>query len=177
MPENWKKVGKVKEAHGLRGDLHILVFSKDISWAKDLTEITLTPPEQENQPQLLKIKKWKPYKQGLLLQLENYPDRTAVEKFKGHHFWIPENLLESTEGDTIFLSEIEGFEILNPEGFRLGKIVGFSSNNAQDLLVVEKSSGGQAEIPFVEDFIVELNFDSHHLKMNLPEGIWDLTAL
>ncbi|WP_374073319.1 hypothetical protein [Bdellovibrio bacteriovorus] len=29
-----KLVGKIREAHGLKGDLYVLIFSGDISWAK-----------------------------------------------------------------------------------------------------------------------------------------------
>ena len=31
-----KLVGKVREAHGLKGDLYVLIFSGDISWAKKM---------------------------------------------------------------------------------------------------------------------------------------------
>ncbi|MGZ5279811.1 MAG: ribosome maturation factor RimM, partial [Pseudobdellovibrionaceae bacterium] len=96
---------------------------------------------------------------------------------KGQIFSIPEDLLESEEGDTIYLSEIQNFSIVNTQGEELGYISGFSSNVAQDLLIVEKKSGGQAEIPFVEDFIVKIHFEEKKIEMNLPEGIWDLQAL
>jgi 16S rRNA processing protein RimM len=173
----WKKVGKIKDAHGLRGDLHVLVFSKDASWAEDLKIAALGVTEDEKALKTYSIEKWKPFKEGLLLKFENVPDRTAAEKLKGQLFFIPEELLTSEEGETIYLSEIEGFEVIDHQGVKLGKIVGFSNNQAQDLLVVEKVSGGQAEIPFVEDFIVDINFENRQVQMDLPEGIWDLTAL
>lgn len=178
---HWKKVGKVKEAHGLRGDLYILVFSKDISWAKELQNelqtVALAPADREDQTTTFQIKKLKPYKDGLLIQLENILDRTQAEKLKGQMFFISSELLEAKEGESIYLSEIEGFEIINSQGESLGRIKGFSTNIAQDLLVVEKTNGGEAEIPFVEDFIVDLDFEGRKIEMELPEGIWDLRAL
>lgn len=174
---NWRKVGKIKEAHGLRGDLYVLVFSKDISWADDLEKIALSKPDQEDNPKTYTVKKWKAYKDGLLIQLEGISDRTAAEKLKGEMFFISEEQLEAEEGETIYLSEIEGFDVVDSKGHKLGYIKGFSTNIAQDLLVVEKTEGGEAEIPFVEDFIVDIDFESRKLEMDLPEGIWDLNAL
>lgn len=175
--DSWKKVGKIKDAHGLRGDLYVLIFSKETDWADELKDIALALPESENQKQVFKVKKWKDYRDGIMLTLEGISDRTQAERLKGQHFFIPEDLLVSDDGETIFLSEIEGFEIVNSNQETLGKITGFSSNIAQDLLIVEKSQGGEAEIPFVEDFIVEIDFEAHKIEMDLPEGIWDLASL
>ena len=36
-----KSVGKVREAHGLKGDLYILIFSGDISWDKRMKQFGL----------------------------------------------------------------------------------------------------------------------------------------
>lgn len=170
VPSGWKNVGKIKDAHSLRGELFTLIFSKDISWADSLEQCQVGAG-------IYTVQRWKPYKEGLLLKLAGVEDRTAAEKLKGQIFSIPEELLESDEGETIFLSEIQGFMIINTEGVELGKIVAFSSNRAQDLLIVDKISGGQAEIPFVEDFIVEIDFENQKIEMDLPEGIWDLQKL
>lgn len=166
----WKQVGKIKDAHSLKGEMFALIFSKDISWAEELEECQIGS-------QTYKIQRWKPYKEGLLLKVVGVEDRTAAEKLKGQMFSIPQDLLESEQGETIFLSEILDFQIIDPSGKVLGKISGFSNNVAQDLLIVEKADGGQAEIPFVEDFIVEIDFDNKKIEMDLPEGIWDLQSL
>ena len=172
-----RKVGKIKEAHGLKGDFYILIFSKDVSWLPKLQTFFLSPDESQKGLRTFQVEKAKPFKNGLMLKAEGVPDRTEAEKFKGHLFFVPESLFESQEGETIYLSEVAGFEVLGPEKEKLGRIIGFSTNGAQDLLVVEKISGGQAEIPFVEDFILNIDFESQYVQMNLPEGIWDLQAL
>jgi 16S rRNA processing protein RimM len=166
----WKNVGKIKDAHSLKGELFVLIFSKDISWADELKECRIGET-------IFNVQRWKPYKEGLLLKAQGVEDRTQAEKLRGQVFSIPQNLLESEEGDTIYLSEIQDFRIVTPEGVELGRITGFSSNRAQDLLIVEKTSGGQAEIPFVDDFIVEIKFEEKKIEMDLPEGIWDLQNL
>lgn len=166
----WKNVGKIKDAHSLKGELFVLVFAKDISWADEMEQCQLGETTYE-------VQRWKPYKEGLLLKLKGIEDRTQAEKMRGQIFSIPQELLQSDEGDTIYLAEIQDFTIVDSNGTALGRITGFSSNVAQDLLVVEKATGGQAEIPFVEDFIVEIDFDGKKIEMDLPDGIWDLQSL
>ena len=36
-----KLVGKIREAHGLKGDLYVLIFSGDITWAKRMKKFAL----------------------------------------------------------------------------------------------------------------------------------------
>ena len=86
---------------------------------------------------------------------------------------MDEDLLISKPGETIYLSEIKNFKLKDPDQKVLGEIVGFSSNGAQDLLVVE-SGGRKAEVPFVDAFIKKIDFKQQVVVMDLPEGLLDL---
>ncbi len=177
MQTVWRKVGKVKEAHGLRGDLWIFIFSKDVSWSNELREFGLGPDSENPEPTVHQVEKVKAFKEGLLLKPAEIFDRTQAEKLKGQMFYVAENLFQSEPGDTIYLSEILNFEVWDQTASCRGKITAFSSNQAQDLLVVTKTEGGLAEIPFVEDFIVEMDYQNKKIIMKLPEGLWDLLSL
>lgn len=172
--EAFKLIGKIKEAHGLQGDFYVLIFSGDNSWLPKLTEFQLKDPAT-GELFLMKKSKAKPHKQGFILTAEGVPDRTAAEKYHGFHFLIPADLLVSQPGETIFLSEIQNFTVKDIEGKDLGKIVGFSSNGLQDLLLVEGEKKG--EIPFVAPFIKEINYQAKYLVMDLPEGLFDLDKI
>lgn len=61
----------------------------------------------------------------------------------------------------------------------MGTVVGFSSNVAQDLLIVELEKearpgvkeGAEIEIPFVEALVVGVDVDSESLEVELPGGL------
>lgn len=167
-----KLVGKVKDAHGLRGELYIMVFSGDVSWAKKLNKFELRNPKS-GEVISYAVEKMKPFKQGLILKAPEMADRNASEAVKGFEFYIPAELLVSKQGETIYLGEIMNFVVKNVAQDTLGSITGFSSNGAQDLLVVE-TSNGSAEIPFVEAFIKKIDFKHKTVVMDLPEGLLDL---
>ena len=170
-----KLVGKVREAHGLKGDLYILVFSGEVAWLPRLKECQVQVKGEERLS--LTVQKVKPFKKGFILKAPEVADRTAAEPLKGAEFFIPEELLVSKPGETIYLNEILEFTLKDVEQNKLGIVKSFSSNGAQDLLVVETLAGKKAEVPFVDAYIKNIDFKNKSLVMDLPEGILDLDSL
>ncbi|MFM6929565.1 MAG: ribosome maturation factor RimM [Bdellovibrio sp.] len=167
-----KLVGKIREAHGLKGDLYVLIFSGDISWAKRMKKFTLQGKNSEG-PQEFTVERVKPFKKGLIVKAAEVADRTAAEGLEHMEFLIEESLLVSKAGETIYLSEIKNFKLKDVEQKTLGEIVDFSSNGVQDLLVVD-AGGKKVEVPFVDAFIKKIDFKHQVVVMDLPEGLFDL---
>lgn len=174
---SWKKVGKIKEPHGLKGDLYVLVFAKQADWIDDVDQFLVSPTDDPKDGQILTVEKVSEFKDGLKLKPKELSNRNQTDLLKGHMFFIQEEIFESDEGDTIYLSEIDGFSVVDENMQELGVITGFSSNTVQDLLVVKKPNGRSAEIPFVEDFILNIDFEGRKVQMSLPEGLMDLDTL
>lgn len=170
----WRLVGKIKEAHGLRGDLYVLIFSGEAAWEAELTEFCLAKDETLANKKIFQVEKSKPFKKGLMIKPHGVLDRTAAELLKGQLFFIPENLLVADEGDSIFLEEIEGFQVLKKSGEGIGPIVGFSTNTFQDLLVIKTDSGRHVEIPFVDAFVIDIDHEARQVIVDLPEGLLEL---
>lgn len=169
--ESLRKVGKVSGLHGLKGELYIYVFSKDVSWIDELKEIILENAKGERRKFL--ITSLRPFKDGFLVFVEGITDRTAAEDLRSHLVYVDGELFVTEDGDeSFYLAEIEGFTVFDGEA-PVGVIEGFSSNTVQDLLLVRTDSG-IAEIPLVEDFLVEIKFDERKIFMTLPEGLLDL---
>jgi len=169
-------VGKVRDAHGLKGELFIILFSKESAWSEKLEEFVLLRREKvENKtldvPHRFSVKRLKNHKVGLILRPEELSDRTQAEGFRGALFQIPESLLVADEGDGIFLKEIENFEV-RADGKTLGPIIGFSSNGPQDIIQV-KTKDGVVEILLVKEFIESIDYEGKVIEMKLPDGFLD----
>jgi 16S rRNA processing protein RimM len=170
----YRVVGKVKDAHGLKGELHILLFAKEAAWLKKLKEIRLKPSE-EGEAQVLHLKSVRLHKGGLLVITQELKTRTQAEGLKGHLFEIPLEFLTSEKGEAIYLNEILGFEVFDlatdPDGAQaVGKITGFSSNVAQDLLIIQTPTGN-FEVPFVSAFVVRIDEAAKKIYMDIPQGL------
>lgn len=159
------QVGWVKDAHGLKGELYIQLSAGRADWLSSFKEFWL----QKSELQHFKVAAAKPHREGLIVKTDTILDRTQAEKLKGFQFLIPESYLQSEPGETIFLKQIEGFRVI-ANGKDLGLIQGFSSNGPQDLLKL-KLNGSEVLIPLVKEFIDGFDFDSHELRMSLPEGL------
>lgn len=161
-------IGKIKEAHGLRGDVFVIFFSKDYSWIDLLEEFYI-----EDTP--FEVLKAAQHKDGLKVQLKGVTDRNQSEALIGKHIFLPTDFFfAKAEEGGVFLAEIKNFKVVDKTLGEIGTITAFSSNVAQDLLVVTSDAQKIFEIPFVDDFIVEIDRDHKILQMNLPEGLLEI---
>jgi 16S rRNA processing protein RimM len=171
-PEQFQKVGKIKDAHGLKGEVFVLVFSKDTSWNDDLTHAKIESVSPEGQNQILEVERLKEHKDGLIVKFKGIEDRNQSEAIKGWSFLVPEDVLVSEEGETIYLKEVLNFQVFLRDQF-VGYVKSFSSNGIQDLLVIQQDDHNY-EVPFVSDFILNIDFQAQKLFMDFPEDLMNL---
>lgn len=187
------RVGKIKDAHGIRGELFIVLFAGEAAWLNQLKSVRLVndpeaaaprtnphqkltpakPPKPQPQgPLTFAVKSARLHKNGLIVKTAEVRDRNQAEEMRGMLLEVPESFLISKPGEELFLREVLGFSVidLNREAINIGKVTAFSSNVAQDLLVVETSSG-KAEIPFVTDFVEKIDYAAKEIRMKLPAGL------
>lgn len=186
VEENFRVVGRVKDAHGLKGEIWVVLFAGVADWLdsmKDEGKYLLSKKESLAGLAMTDLAEFpmkgaRAHKNGVILHSAIVKDRTAAEGFKGHFLVIPEEYLVSDEGDSYFLSEIEGFRVLEDKR-EIGVITGFSHNGAQDLLQVTLVKGVREgvkakdviEIPFVKELVVEVDDDGKVVHVELPEGL------
>ncbi len=176
--DNVVTVGKVRDAHGLKGELFIALFAKEAEWLPVLKDLTLVRKEAspEGDGKLVSvsrsfpIKRHKLHKSGIIVKVDGIFDRTEAETYQGALIQIPKTSLISKPGDKIFLSEILGFQVLKKGVGEIGIVEGFSSNGVQDLLVV-KTQKGDFEIPLIQEFLVYMDFKNRVMEMDLPLGL------
>lgn len=171
MNQEMRLIGKIKDAHGLRGDVYVIFFSKDYSWADLIDELYVEDTVYE-------VTKLSEHKDGLKVQLKGVTDRNQSEALIGKQIYLPEEFFYTDEEDEgLFLVEIENFKVIDQALGEIGIITGFSSNVAQDLLVVKSTQGKVYEIPFVDDFIVKIDHENKVIQMNLPDGLLQINDL
>lgn len=162
-------VGFIKSAHGIRGELFLGLFAGSADW--DSEKLSLCLPGTSELRDFL-LTQLKPHKEGAIIRLQGIDDRNAAELLRKSQVYIPEDVLQAEPGDQIFLAEIQDFRLLDKDGAELGVIAGFSSNGPQDLLRVRVSgTDREALVPFVDDFIVDIDFDKEQVRMDLPPGL------
>ena len=180
------RLAKVKGAYGIKGELFILPFIPRAKWIYNLSQISLIRDHQmtlqhtscqpiinsqTNSSFTFKIENFRNHKGGYIIKLQDCNDRTEAEKWRGAFVSAPISSFTSQPGEEIYLIELKGFTVINL-GQQIGPIVSFSSNGYQDLIQVKKD-GHLYDIPFVKEFLVQINWQDKHVYMNLPEGLLD----
>ncbi len=166
-----KKIGIVSDAHGIRGELYVIVFSGDISWLSTAKEITLKNPS-DGLMQIFKLKKAKAFKKGFIASFHDVSDRNQAEDLKKFEVWLDQAHFVSNDGEQPFLAELLDFEVSDKTLGQIGKVIQFSSNGEQDLLVLDQSVNKQnIEIPFIKEFVVSVDYTLKKILTDLPEGL------
>ncbi len=164
--QNKKHIGKVLNAHGIRGDIYCIVFSGDTTWISKTKSLNLGDESFE----ILKIKA---FKKGFIATLSGFTDRNKAEEYKGSEVWADASLFVSANGEAIYLNELISFKVIDKILGDIGLITAFSSNSLQDLLVISHNSKS-FEIPFVKDFIINIDFEKKEILTQLPEGLLEI---
>lgn len=115
------------------------------------------------------------HKKGVIARLKGLEGRQKAEILKGACFFVPKQIFSSVSGENIYLCEVLNFEVYDKKRGTLGKISAFSDNGAQDLLIVRSVKGLSkdqqvsqlVEIPFIKEFIMDIDFESKKICVDL----------
>ena len=177
--EPFRKIGKIKSPQGLKGEVFVILFAKESDILFELNSLYLIYESSQNENLLLKVDilNVKPHKDGFILKLDLINNRNKSEICKNIEFCVNKNELVSKQGESIYLTELEGFLIQIDNEKRLGPIYRFSSNGAQDLLIVKGKNNTDIEIPFVDVFVRNIDYENKIIHMELPDGLLEINEV
>ena len=150
------EVGRIGRAHGLRGEISV-TLSSDRSERLAPGSVLSTDDERE-----LVVRAVRPHQQRWLVTFAGVEDRTAAEQLQGATLYA-EAL--PTEGDELWVHELIGATVQDPDGNSLGVIETIEANPASDLLVLD----GERLVPLT--FVVA--HEPGLVTVDLPDGLWD----
>ncbi len=185
-------VGWVSDAHGLRGESYIRLYTSQPDWLERVDQFRLLSVTQGCKDRLKKKNKSlevkanevlnqldyslvfkKPHKQGLRVKFKEVKDRTEAEALKGFIVQVPKADLVSENDDEFFFHEIMEFSVFDQYKKNCGSVESHYNNGAHDILIL-KNNFSSKEVPFVQDWIVKIDFKNKEIFMKLPDGLFEL---
>ena len=149
------EIGRIGRAHGLRGELSV-TLSSDRS-ERLAPGSVLTTADRE-----LTVRAARPHQQRWLVCFDGVDDRTAAEQLQGAALFAD---ALPTEGDELWVHELIGATVQDPQGLTLGVVEAIEANPASDLLVLD----GERLVPLT--FVVA--HEPGLVTVDLPDGLWD----
>ena len=175
-PTDTVVVGRIGRPHGVRGLATVEVRTDDPDLRFAPGTVLRTDPAARG-PLTVVDKRW--HSGTLLLQLaapsgEVYESRETVDELRNTMLVVPvAELPEIEEPDSFYDHQLVGLSARLPDGAVIGEVTAVR-HEAQDLLVVRRSEGGEALIPFVAAIVPTVDVAGGFLVVDPPEGLLEL---
>lgn len=174
-------VARVRRPHGVRGELAVEALTDEpdaiLAPGRRLFQGThdgaLWVDPKTMLPRELHVTGLRPVKDGWLLTVQEIADRTEAERWNGRHLLaLTEELSEPDEGE-VFAHELVGMTLVDAEdGETLGEVIEFY-DLPQGLLLEFRGPKGVHSVPFVDEFVAEVDREARRIVVRLPEGLID----
>jgi 16S rRNA processing protein RimM len=128
---------------------------------------------RSRQPRELIVKALRPVKDGWLITLDAVADRTEAEKWNGRHLMVPVEELSVPDDGEVFAHELVGMQLVDADsGAPIGEVVEFYEL-PQGLLLEFRAGVALASLPFVDEFVEQVDRESRVIRVRLPDGLFD----
>jgi 16S rRNA processing protein RimM len=171
-PEDLLLIGKIVGVHGVRGNVKVISYAE----TQDVfeTDRPFLVLDTRGISRMLTVDWVKPYKQGLLMALQDIHDRQGAEEILQAEIYIRKSDLPVLEADTYYWFDLIGLSVFETNGNRLGRIESVIPTGSNDVYVVKDKDRGAAYevlIPGIASVVRTVDLEGGVMAVELPEGL------
>jgi 16S rRNA processing protein RimM len=163
MTETLILLGRITDAHGIRGAVKLRSFTTDPK------AIATYGALQTADGREIEIARMKAVPDGFIADLKNIKDRNQAETFKGQDLLVPRERLPAPEESEVYLVDLIGQDAIHL-GAKIGTIIGIENFGAGDLLDIDTGAKESLLVPAQFMKIID-----GVVTLELPECFLDLS--
>ncbi len=163
---DWVCVAAVATAHGLRGALKLRCFTE-----RPEDAVAYGPVYDRHGNRLFALKVIGRARGGVLVEAEGIGDRNAAEALRGTELFVPRAALPDLGPDEFYHTDLEGLDVLRPDGARLGVVRALANFGAGDILEVLADDGRTHALPFDQETVRTVDLEAGRLVVEPPPGL------
>jgi 16S rRNA processing protein RimM len=185
-------VGQIGKPHGIRGEVSVTVrtdepeerftagsvFTTEVPRDRRVTTgpaSAVAPGVAYKIPETLVLDSIRWHQGRGIAQFEGVLDRNGAEALRGVLLQVDsEDLTPPEDPDEFHDHQLVGLRVESLDGAGLGTVARIEHAPASDLIVLDKTAGGTALIPFVSRIVPEVDIKGGRVVVDLPEGLLDL---
>ena len=184
-------VGQIGKPHGIRGEVSVIVRTDEPEerFTAGSVFVTEVPRDQRvstapaaaasgskfEVPKQLVLESIRWHQGRGIALFENIYDRNVAEALRGVLLQVDSDDLKTPEDPDEFRDhQLVGLRVESVDGAELGSVARIDHAAASDLIVLTKSGGGTALIPFVSRLVPTVDVAAGKIVVDLPEGLLDL---
>ncbi|MCB1531494.1 MAG: 16S rRNA processing protein RimM [Alphaproteobacteria bacterium] len=150
-------IGKIADAHGIRGLVKIRLFDIDAALLAEADHVYTNETGDERLSITLKNQSGKYY----LAAIEGVEDRNRAEELKGTQLYIEAALVPESD-----VPDIIGFRVLDDQGKEIGAVIALENFGASDLVEIQPATDKPYYIPLTKDFVPHIDFEGKTITIN-----------
>lgn len=163
-------VGKIVRIQGLKGWLKVATFTSFPGRFAPGAVLWLETPEGKAVE--VKIEDVRSEKSGFLfVRFQNYTTREQVEKFQGALLSVNRKQVPPLPEGEFYHFELIGIHVFEKNEFK-GEVTDIIEGPNYDYLVV-KYQEKESFVPFIKEFVREVNLQENYVIVSCPEGFWE----
>jgi 16S rRNA processing protein RimM len=185
-------VGHIGKPHGIRGEVLVTVRTDEpearfVAGSVFFTEVLrdrrvstgpavpAVPGEAYRVPDKLTLESLRWHQGRVIAQFEGVHDRNVADALRGVLLQVDSaTVTEPDDPDEFLDHQLVGLRVESVDGASLGTVARIDHAPASDLVVMDKTDGGIALIPFVSAMVPTVDVAGGRLIVDLPEGLLDL---
>ena len=158
-------LGEIVNTHGLKGEIRIIsdFKFKDVVFKKGNFIYIGNYKDKEV------INSYRVHKNYDMVTLEGINDINDVLKYKGTKAYI---IREEHTFDGVIYEDVIGLSVYL-EDKEIGVVDSMIKSHAHPILVIKASNGKEFMIPFIDEFIINVDVDNNKIDVKLIEGLID----
>lgn len=169
IPSEKRIIAKVCSAHGIKGEIKVFPLVDTAHSLRDVDVVSIN--EQD-----FHLESFRPAKQFLIFKLKEIKDRNTAETLSGY---ISAHIDDELEKDEFFIQDLFNLKVLNENQEELGVVNDISELGQIKIFVKLNESLKKRNpliVPFVEEFIDEVNIKEGFIKIKESESLLSLNS-
>jgi len=167
-------VGRVRRAHGIRGELVIeaLTDAPDAIFAAGRRVFAGTPEGDVSagQPEL-RIVRSSPFKGGWIVAFEGINDRSTSELWRGRTLLLPEDEVEPPAEGELFIHDLVGMRVVRASGEAVGEVSEVFEMPQGLVIEVHRTEGKPVLLPFDAQTVTGVDPEQRVIHVDPVEGL------
>ena len=176
MSTDFYVVGRVRRAHGIRGELVVetMTDAPDAIFAAGRRvfagDATGAPTRD---PIELRIIRSSPFKGGLIVAIEGIHDKTAADSWRDRTFLVPSDEIEPPGDDEVFIHDLVGMEVVTAAGEKIGSITQLFELPQGIVFEVARQNKSSVMLQWNDQTVTDVDFEAKVVRIDPLEGLLD----
>lgn len=166
--EELYRIGVITEPHGIKGEIKVYPTTDDPMRIKKIKEIYLDMGKELIPLHPVSVKA---QKNLIILKVEEYNDRNAVEVLRKKELFVTRENTVKLKKDEYLIDDLIGLKAIDEDGNEVGTVKDVLETGANDVYEIERTDGTELLLPAIKQCILEVNVEEGYMKVFVMPGL------